>query len=141
MKVLCERILKKKTDFNGKAIIMDFNSFEYTVDQKAEGKWLLSKILLIFLYLAYVAVVIYILAINALIPVGALIPVTLWIIIHFTYRYTSPDYKYVIERGEMKFFKIYGKKEHLCLSITLKDAILIAPLLESAEKIKEAKPK
>lgn len=120
---------------------MDFNTYEYSAEQRAEGKWLASKILLIFAYTLYVAVLIYILAITAFIPVGALIPVSLWIIIHFTYRYTSPDYKYVIERGEMRFYKRYGKKERLCLSITLKNAILIAPRTEAAGSIKEAKPK
>lgn len=116
---------------------MEFNTFEYACSQKAEGKWALYKLLLILLYVCYVVAFGVIIYITAFVPVGALIPVTLWILVYFTYKYTSPDYKYTVEHGEMCFYKTVGKKEKKITSFPLKDALLIAPINEAKDKISE----
>ena len=120
---------------------MEFNFYEYSASQKAEGKWIAYKILLISLYVAYVIAFGVIIYVTAFIPVGALIPVTLWILVFFTYKYTSPDYKYVIEHGQMAFYKTYGKKTKKICEFRLKDIIFVKPSAVAKDEIKELVPK
>ena len=119
---------------------MEFNTFEYAASQKAEGKWILFKLLLILFYIAYVVAFGVIIYITAFVPVGALIPVTLWILVYLTYKYTSPDYKYTVEHGEICFYKTVGKTTKKVFSTPLRDASLLAPINEAGEKIREFKP-
>ena len=101
---------------------------EYSCSQKPEGKWKIFKLLLIALYLTYTVLYLYVIIKTRFFPLGALIPVTLWIIIHFTWRYTSPDYKYTIDAGFLTFYISYGKKTYEKFKLHIKDAIAIAPL-------------
>jgi len=108
---------------------MDFNSYEYTVDQKGEGKWRLIRILMILAYLIYCAVYFLIIYISRIIPLGALIPVTLWIIVYFTWRYTKPSYKYEIESGALTYTVLYGAKtKRVKFTTRIHDARMIAPI-------------
>ena len=56
-----------------------FNNYEYSASQKSEGKWLLSKILLILGYIAFATVYFVVIYITKFFPLGALIPLFLWI--------------------------------------------------------------
>lgn len=119
----------------------DFNTYEYAATQKAEGKWLIYRILLISLYVLYAAGYFVFIFITRMIPLGALIPVTLWIIIYFTWKYTRPDYKYIIEAGKLTFYVIYGnKKNHLKTEIRISSAEKIAPVRDISADISEFAP-
>ena len=118
---------------------MGTNASEYSCSQKREGKWKLYKFLLLLLYLVYTAAYLIIIIKTRFFPLGALIPVTLWIIIHFTWRYTSPDYKYTIDAGILTFYVSYGKKTTEKFRIHIKEALAIAPKERIAEEIGDLK--
>ncbi len=114
----------------------DFNTYEYAATQKAEGKWLIYRILLMSLYALYTAGYFVFIFVTRMIPLGALIPVTLWIIIFFTWKYAKPDYKYVIKAGKLNFYLIYGnKKKHLKAEIRISSAEKIAPVSNISSEI------
>lgn len=60
---------------------MELSDYEYTVEQKCEGKWRFRKALMLTLYILYTLAYFLIIYITRIIPLGALIPVTLWILI------------------------------------------------------------
>ena len=108
---------------------MEFNSFEYSCEKAAKGTWLLRKILFVFLYGVYTASYFLLIYVTRIIPLGALIPVTLWILIYFTWRYTSPEYRYVIERDRFTLFVKYGtSKPRLLTEFNISQAISITPV-------------
>lgn len=108
---------------------MEFNNYELTMEQKCEGKWLLYRIILILAYVIYVILYLaLIIKSTILIPLGALIPVTLWILIHFTYRYTTPAYKYTMISGALSFYVIYGRKSKLRFTTRISDAKRLGPV-------------
>ena len=111
--------------------------FEYSYSIKCEGKWIFYKALLLLFYLTYTASYLFLIIKYAFIPLGALIPVTLWIIAHFTWRYTSPDYSYKIEAGALTLFVIYGARKKEKIKIHLKDASLIAPKALAQKFVKD----
>lgn len=108
----------------------EFSTYEYTVRQKTEGKWILFRIGMIFLYIAFVlAWVIMGITTRILVPLLALIPVTTGILIFVTWRYVSVEYEYSITSGTFTFTKVFGgKSRKKVLEIPLRNAILIAPL-------------
>ena len=108
----------------------DFNTYEYAVAQKSEGKWKLRRTLMLLAYVLFVAAYFLVIVITKFFPLGALIPVALWILVHFTWRYVNPDYKYTIEKGTMTFYVVYGnKKKNLkaTMSLRVSAAEAIAP--------------
>lgn len=119
----------------------DFNTYEYAASQKIEEKWLIYRILLMSLYVLYTTGYFVFIFVTRMIPLGALIPVTLWIIIFFTWKYTKPDYKYVIEAGKISFYVIYGnKKKHLKAEIRVSSAEKIAPVSDISDEISTFAP-
>ena len=70
----------------------EFATYEYTVRQKIEGKWILARVGLIFLYLSFVfAWVIFGLRTRIFVPLLALTPVTSWILSFVTWRFVSVE--------------------------------------------------
>jgi len=120
---------------------MESYSYEYAYSQKTEGAWCVFKLLLLLLYATYTGVYLYLIIKFAFLPLGALIPITLWIMIYFTWRYTCPDYKYVIDAGILSFYVSYGKKMCKKLEIHIKDALLIAPRDEVMKETANLSPK
>ena len=121
---------------------MELIDYEYTVEQKCEGKWKLRKRLMLTLYVFYTIAYFLVIYITRIIPLGALIPVTLWILIFFTWRYVKPEYKYRIESSFLTFTVIYGvrtKKEIFKTKIC--DAEYILPLTEAEALIRDLKPR
>lgn len=106
------------------------NYTEYTVTQKAEGKNLTNRLLLIALYAVYTVVFcIVFLGILHIYPMGALIPVTLWIIIFFTWRYVAVEHEYMLASGVMTFVDIRGGRQRKALfACPVKEMREIAPL-------------
>ncbi|MBQ8748026.1 MAG: hypothetical protein IJZ08_09215 [Clostridia bacterium] len=107
------------------------NYTEYTVAQKAEGKNLTNRLLLILLYTVYsVVFAVFFLAGPVKIPMlVALLPVTLWIIIFFTWRFVSVEHEYMLASGVMTFVDIYGgRKRKALFACPVKEMREIAPL-------------
>lgn len=121
---------------------MELTTYEYSAEQKCEGKWKIYKMLLLTLYVVYVVAFFLAIYITRIFPLGALIPVTLWILVFFTWRFIKLDYKYTVDSGMMTFTVIYGrrtKKEKVSLHI--KDAYLIARADASESKIRGFAPR
>ena len=117
----------------------EFNTYEFAVDQKIEGRWILARAGLIFLYVSYaLGLLILGFAVKIIVPLLALIPITLWIIVFVTWRYVAVEYEYSITSGELTFSKIYGNRSRRRqLVIRLRDAVRIAPL-DNGEYSKQA---
>ncbi len=121
----------------------NFNSFEYSAEQKCEGKWVLYKFLLILGYILFAAAYFTVIFITRIIPLGALIPFFLWILVFLTWRYISPDYKYVIEAGTFSFYISYSsKKKNLTPKTRFKisEAHKILPAADAEDAVKEFAP-
>ena len=122
----------------------EFNSYEYGAEQKSEGKFLAAKLLLIAFYIIYTLSYFIIIFVTRIFTLGALIPVTLWIIVYFTWRYTTPDYKYVIRGGNFSLYINYGKKSKSNKKKTgfkISSAVAIAPMDSLKEDIKRFSPR
>ena len=120
----------------------DFNSCEYGAEQKAEGRYALLKLLMLLLYAGLCGGYFVILYSIRLIPLFAITPIWLWIVCHFTWRYTKPDYRYVIESGRFTFYVAYGKKTKKRITefkISSAEAIARRDIL--SEKIAEYAPR
>lgn len=115
-----------------------FNTYEYVVSQKSEGKYRWRRVGLFLLYILYV-ITFFSVGVMAklLVPFIALIPVTTWILVYFTWRYVSIDYEYSITSGVITFTKIYGNRTRkVIMSVKIKDASTIAPF---SDRIQESK--
>ncbi len=119
----------------------DFNCFEYSAEQKIEGRWLFLRILFIFFYVAFAAAYFVVIYTTRIFTLGALIPIAVWILVFLTWRYTRPDYKYEISAGVLRFYVIYKKKAAEKLKIKISSAEAIAPLSTLSEQIKSFKPR
>lgn len=115
----------------------EFATYEYTVRQKIEGKWILARIGMIFLYFSFVlAWLIFGVRTRIFVPLLALIPVSSWVLIFATWRYVSVEYEYSITSGMFTFTKVFGgKSRKKAVEISLRDAILIAPLDDEKARI------
>lgn len=108
----------------------EFSTYEYTVRQKIEGKWVFRRAGMIFLYVCFVlAWIIMGLTTRILVPLLALIPVTTGILIFATWRYVSVEYEYSVTSGIFTFTRVYGgRSRKKVLEFPLREALLIAPL-------------
>jgi len=107
---------------------MEFNSYDFSVSQKSEGKWLVYRILMITLYVLFAVGYFIAIYVTRMIPLGAFIPLLVWILIFFTWRYVTPDYKYTLVSGVFTLYTVYSKKEKKRLSFRICDAEKIAPV-------------
>ena len=108
--------------------------FEYTVTKKVEGKYLLQRILMVIGYAVFAGVFFFGLFLAHLYPLMAFVILVEWIVIFFTWRYVSIEYRYETISGGIKFFTIYGgrtKKE--ILSLRIKDFDEIGRLNDSID--------
>ena len=107
----------------------DFTStYEYTVEQKAEGKFRLMKIAFLALYVLYPVIFMAVLFIIQLFQLFALVAVTEWMLVYFTWKYTKPEYDYSVTSGRVTFSVIHGKRSRKeMLTFAIKDCLKIAP--------------
>ncbi len=126
-----------------------YNGYEYTIDQKREGKLKTQSLLLILLYVAFAGGLAGGLAAAKLVPIIAVVPVLLYILVLLTWRYVQVSYTYSVETGGFKLVKGYGAKlKAPQCEFRLKECSLIAPLAESeaaladfaAETVYDARP-
>ncbi len=110
----------------------DFTStYEYTVEQKAEGKFKLMKIGFIALYILYPVIFMAILFIIQLFQLFALVAVTEWMLVYFTWKYVKPEYEYSVTSGRVTFSVIRGKRSRReMVNFAIKDCLQIAPATE-----------
>ena len=108
----------------------EFTTYEHAVSQKIEGKWLLARIGLVFLYVSLTVVILLCgICTRIFVPLLALTPVFIWILVFITWRFVSVDYEYSITSGTLTFAKIYGNRSRRTfLEIELRQASRIAPL-------------
>lgn len=107
---------------------MTENYFEYAVDEKAKGKNLALRFLLVSFYIAFgLAFFIFFCSIG-FVPVIAMLPFLLLIIIFFTWRYVSVSHEYIIAVGEIVFSHIYSnKKRKEVLRLSIREVKEVAP--------------
>lgn len=121
----------------------EFNTYEYVVAQKSEGKWKTRKILLIIGYIVFAAVVLVLGAFSRLlVPLLALTPIAVWILIFCTWRYVSLEYEYNITSGVFTLSNVYGgRSRKKLIEVYIKDLATVAPynheLPETIEKAEQ----
>jgi hypothetical protein len=110
----------------------DFTStYEYTVEQKPEGKFRLMKLAFMSLYIIYPLIFMAILFIIQIFQLFALVAVTEWMLVYFTWKYTKPEYEYSVTSGRVTFSVIHGKRSRKeMLTFAIKDCLQIAPATE-----------
>jgi len=116
----------------------EFQTFEYAVKQRIEGKWIAARVGLIVLYILFVtAWLLFGLKTRILVPLLALIPLTLWMLVFFTWRYVAVEYEYSITSGVLTFSKILGGRfRKKVFEVPLRDAVRIAPLGTAEEYLR-----
>lgn len=110
----------------------DFTStYEYTVEQKAEGKFRLMKIGFMTLYILYPLILMAVVFITQLFQLFALVAVTEWMLVYFTWKYAKPEYEYSVTSGRVTFSVIRGKRSRKeMVTFTIKECLQIAPATE-----------
>ena len=104
------------------------STYEYTVEQKPEGKFRLMKIGFLSLYILYPVIFMAVLFIIQLFQLFALVVVTEWMLVYFTWKYTKPEYEYSVTSGRVTFSVIRGKRSRKeMLTFAIKDCLKIAP--------------
>ena len=115
---------------------------EYTVKKKSEGKYKLSRIMMIAFYFLFVLAFFVAAYKSGFIQTFAMAPIFLWILIYFTWRYVSIEYKYTVEAGMLTTYIVYGeKKKKKTASYHIKEASAFLPLSEAGDAIKSFVPK
>ena len=113
----------------------DSRSCEYTVSQKAEGKWKLARILLVIGYVVFAVGYFTLCMVLNIWPVACLTPVLVWIAVYFTWRYVSVAYRYRIISGEWIFTRILSDRfKKKMFTLKIHDMIHIAPVSIAVEK-------
>ena len=122
--------------------IMEFNTYEYSAQQKPEGKFRVRMILFLALYFLFSATYFVVIYITRVLPLGAILPIFLWMLIFFTWRYVKPDYKYEIVTGTLTFTVRYGNKRKgkVATEFKVSSAHAIIPAADSEPTVKEFAP-
>lgn len=121
----------------------EFNTYEYVVAQKSEGKWKVRRVLLVIGYIVFVLGLLSIgIFSRLLVPLLALTPIAVWILVFCTWRYVSLEYEYNITSGVFTLSNIYGgKSRKKLLEVQVKDLVTVAPynyeLPETVERADE----
>ena len=105
----------------------DFNTFEFVVDERAEGKRKTVKFLGRFALLAFIgAFVAFTFVIRM--PMLAILPLLLLGLVLYFWKIFNCELEYSITSGIMTFSRIYGgMKRKKVLEVTIKDFREIAP--------------
>ncbi len=82
----------------------------YSVKKKSEGKYRLSRILMVIGYVVFALAYFLFFTTMNILPIIALLPVLTWILVFFTWRFVEVEYEYYILDGEFKLIEVYGTK-------------------------------
>jgi hypothetical protein len=104
---------------------------EYSVAQKAEGKNLLLRILLISSYvLLSLGFFIFFTMVFKIVMLISILPLLIWILVFFTWRYVSYDYYFEFKSGTLEVGTIRGgakgRKKSVLHTIHVKEAVYAA---------------
>lgn len=112
-------------------------SYEYVVEKKIEGSFLLRRILMFALYTVYVLAFFIVGIITRLgVPMLALIPITLWILIWLTWPYCKIEYEYALFDGNLVFSVIYGgRRRREQFSVRISSVEGVAPIGEKYDSL------
>ena len=69
------------------------STYEFTVEQKPEGKFKTRRVLLMILYILYPLFLMVIVSLLQIFQLFALVIVTEWMLVYFTWKYTNPEYE------------------------------------------------
>lgn len=109
--------------------------FEYTITKKAEGDYLMKRILMIAGYVVFGLVFFFGLFIMHLYQFIAFIVLVEWILVFFTWRYVSIEYRYETISGSIRFYTVYGgKKKKLLKEMRIKDFTELRPYSDEIEQ-------
>ena len=107
------------------------NAAEYAYEKRSEGRLKALKILLIFLYVAFVGGFFGFCVGTRIVPLFALCPIFTWILVFFTWPLVKFDIYYSFERGTLCFFKVYrslkGRTKKPLAEVKTSSATRIAP--------------
>lgn len=113
------------------------NYAEYTVEQKAEGKFLKRKILWLAIYaliiFAYIGIMVVLSNYGVLVAILTVpfIPLTIMVLRHFTWnRYVKIEHKVEVVNAKLRITEIYGKKDEVAFENLLSEFSAIAPMDE-----------
>lgn len=113
------------------------NYAEYTVTQKAEGKYLKRKILCLALYAAIILGLVCLMValsnygVLVAIIVLPFVPLSIMVLRHTTWnRFVKVDHKYEVSSAKITFTEIYGKKEVVVFDKLISSFSLIAPVTD-----------
>lgn len=106
------------------------NYVEYTVEQKAEGKNLLLRILLITGYVLFaLAYFLFFTTVLKIVMMISLLPLFIWMLVFFTWRFAAVEHEYQIVSGTILFSDIYGNRSRKKkFEYKIKDMLVIAPM-------------
>lgn len=82
----------------------------YGVEKKKEGKYKLSRILVLCGYILFVVGFAGFFISKNILPIIAIVPVLTYILVLATWRFVSIEYEYCILDGEFRMIKLYGAK-------------------------------
>ena len=122
----------------------DFESYEFVVTSKKDGKNSLLRVLLIMFYAFFVLGCLVFGFLTGFVPLLALVPLVLWIIIFFTWRYVKVEYEYMVESGVITFTKIYNNRTRrtvLTFDIRSAETILLANAPDTQRRIFDYDPR
>ena len=113
------------------------NYTEYAVLQKAEGKYLVRRVLLIVLYAAVALLYFAFFTYGPIkaVPMICFLPLIIWIMVFFTWRYVSVEHEYTIASGTITFSDVYGgRSRKKKLECKIKDMRIIAPMTDEYKR-------
>lgn len=104
------------------------HEFDYTVTKRPEGAYRLKRMLMIFIYIVFGGAYFFGLALAHLYPLMAFVILFEWILIFFTWKYVSIEYRYETASGGIRFYKVLGgKKKKLILEKRIKEFSCVEP--------------
>ena len=116
----------------------DYNEYEYTVAQKPEGKWKRRRFLMVLGYVVFGLLFFFGFFALKLYPLMALVILAEWILVFFTWRYVSVEYKFYTASGKISFICIYGgRTKKTVLEMSVKDFESITPVSDASVLISD----
>lgn len=89
------------------------NTFvSYAVTKKSEGKYRLSRIMMVLGYILVDIVYLFLILVLTKIPMlGAFVPLITWALVYFTWPYVSVEYEYTIDGGVLTAREVFGSRK------------------------------
>ncbi len=89
----------------------DFQNYEFSVEQKVEGKWRIYRILAAIGYIVFALSFFFVaVRVRLLLPFVALVPIFVWMLVFFTWRFTRPEYELATVSNTLRFTIVYGNR-------------------------------